>query len=154
MVMRANSDYLMRVTLKNPAIRLALGQFDELTTEGIIRHDADPVAGRLFAGGLASAALMTVLLGEQDTVQPVLDHNCTILTHQSQSASVTTQVHLPEEVSAPVDEGQKLGEMIVYLDGEEHERVDLVASTGVARLTVWGIFQQLLDTLLFLPTHA
>ncbi len=66
MVMRANSDYLMRVTLKNPAIRLALGQFDELTTEGIIRHDADPVAGRLFAGGLASAALMTVLLGEQE----------------------------------------------------------------------------------------
>ena len=65
MVMRANSDYLMRVTLKNPAIRLALGRFDELTTEGIIRHDADPVAGRLFAGGLASAALMTVLLDDQ-----------------------------------------------------------------------------------------
>ena len=60
----------------------------------------------------------------------------------------------PEEVSAPVEEGQKLGEMIVYLDGEEHERVDLVASAGVARLTVWGIFQQLLDTLLFLPTNA
>ena len=53
-----------------------------------------------------------------------------------------------------MEKGQKLGEMIVYLDGEEHERVDLVASTGVARLTVWGIFQQLLDTLLFLPTHA
>ena len=67
MVMRANSDYLMRVTLKNPAIRLALGRFDELTTEGIIRHDADPVAGRLFAGGLASAALMTVLLDERES---------------------------------------------------------------------------------------
>ena len=64
MVMRANSDYLMRVTVKNPAIRLALGRFDQLAAEGIIRHDADPVAGRLLAGGLASAALMTVLLGE------------------------------------------------------------------------------------------
>ena len=148
----------------------ATAERDGMELIAVVMHAATPSdrfdsAAALLNYGFANYSLtqvypeqvlppISVLLGEQDTVQPVLDHNCTILTHQSQSASVTTQVHLPEEVSAPVEEGQKLGEMIVYLDGEEHERVDLVASTGVARLTVWGIFQQLLDTLLFLPTHA
>ena len=148
----------------------ATAERDGMELIAVVMHAATPSdrfdsAAALLNYGFANYSLtqvypeqvlppISVLLGEQDTVQPVLDHNCTILTHQSQSASVTTQVHLPEEVSAPVDEGQKLGEMIVYLDGEEHERVDLVASPGVARLTVWGIFQQLLDTLLFLPTSA
>lgn len=97
---------------------------------------------------------IAVLLGEQDTVQPELARDCTILTQQSQSASITTQIHLPQEVSAPVEEGQKLGEMVVYLDGEEHETVDLVASSGVPRLTTLGIFQELLDVLFFLPANS
>ena len=148
----------------------ATAERDGMELIAVVMHAATPSdrfdsAAALLNYGFANYSLtqvypeqvlppISVLLGEQDTVQPVLDHDCTILTHQSQSAAVTTQVHLPEEVSAPVEEGQKLGEMIVYLDGEEHERVDLVASAGVARLTVWGIFQQLLDTLLFLPTNA
>ncbi|MBM6896205.1 D-alanyl-D-alanine carboxypeptidase [Pseudoflavonifractor capillosus] len=97
---------------------------------------------------------IAVLLGEQDTVQPELARDCTILTQQSQSASITTQIHLPQEVSAPVEEGQKLGEMVVYLDGKEHETVDLVASSGVPRLTTLGIFQELLDVLFFLPANS
>ena len=148
----------------------ATAERDGMELIAVVMHAATPSdrfdsAAALLNYGFANYSLtqvypeqvlppISVLLGEQDTVQPVLDHDCTILTHQSQSAAVITQVHLPEEVSAPVEEGQKLGEMIVYLDGEEHERVDLVASAGVARLTVWGIFQQLLDTLLFLPTNA
>ena len=96
---------------------------------------------------------IAVLLGEQDTVQPELARDCTILTQQSQSASITTQIHLPQEVSAPVEEGQKLGEMVVYLDGKEHETVDLVASSSVARLTTLGIFQELLNVLFFLPSN-
>ena len=53
-----------------------------------------------------------------------------------------------------MEEGQKLGEMVVYLDGQEHETVDLVAASGVPRLTTLGIFQELLDTLFFLPTNV
>lgn len=146
----------------------ATAERDGMELIAVVMHAATPTdrfdsAAALLNYGFANYALtqvypddvlppVSVLLGEQSTVQPELAHDCTILTQQSQSASITTQIHLPQQISAPVEEGQKLGEMVVYLDGNEHQRVDLVASHGVARLTTWGIFRQLLDTLLFLPT--
>ncbi len=148
----------------------ATAERDGMELIAVIMHAATPSdrfdsAAALLNYGFANYALtqvypdqalppIAVTLGEQDTVQPVLARDCTILTQQSQSASVTTQIHLPREIAAPVEEGQKLGEMVVYLDGTEHETVDLVASSSVARLTTLGIFQQLLDTLFFLPTGA
>ncbi len=64
MVMHLEPDFLLRAVIRTPALRLALGSFRSLDSEGIIRHDADPVAGRLLAGALSSAALMSVLLDE------------------------------------------------------------------------------------------
>lgn len=148
----------------------ATAERDGMELIAVVMHAATPSdrfdsAAALLNYGFANYALtqvypdqalppIAVTLGEQDTVQPVLARDCTILTQQSQSASVTTQIHLPREIAAPVEEGQKLGEMVVYMDGTEHETVDLVASSSVARLTTLGIFQQLLDTLFFLPTGA
>ncbi len=62
MVMQVESDSLIRAVVERPAIRMAIGNFRELASECIIRHDSDPVSGRLLAEGLCSAALMSVLL--------------------------------------------------------------------------------------------
>ncbi|MBS1371181.1 MAG: Hsp33 family molecular chaperone HslO [Lentisphaeria bacterium] len=57
-------DFMLRAVFREPAFQLVLGNFRELASQGIIRHDADPVAGRLLAEALSSAALMTALLGD------------------------------------------------------------------------------------------
>lgn len=88
-----------------------------------------------------------VLLGEADTVQPVTARDCSILVEKSKTGAITTQLNLAENVEAPVEAGQKLGELLVYVDGEPANSIDLVAAAAVPRLTVGGIFRQLLDTL-------
>ncbi len=92
-------------------------------------------------------APMDVLLGECDTVQPVLRRNARILVDKADVEKVTTELTLAENVEAPVVEGQKLGAMTVYVDGVEQESIDLVASSAVARLTVGGIFSRLMEIL-------
>lgn len=64
-------DRLMRAMVKTPAMRLAIGSFRELATEGIVRHDADPLAGLLLADALAAAALLTAMQpdGERATIR-------------------------------------------------------------------------------------
>lgn len=64
-------DFMLRVIFKEPAIQLAAGNFRTLASQGIVRHDADPVAGRLLAEALTSAALMTALLqdGERYSIR-------------------------------------------------------------------------------------
>jgi D-alanyl-D-alanine carboxypeptidase (penicillin-binding protein 5/6) len=94
-------------------------------------------------------APVEVLLGRQDTVQPVTDRECAILVEKSQAGSVTTQLTVSETVEAPVEEGQKLGQLQVYVDGELRDTIDLVASQSVERLSVGGIFQRMLEKLFF-----
>jgi D-alanyl-D-alanine carboxypeptidase (penicillin-binding protein 5/6) len=92
---------------------------------------------------------VAVTLGKLDTVQPVTSRECSILVEKSQAGSVTTQLTVTDSVAAPVAEGQKLGELQVYVDGELRDTIDLVASQAVERLTVGGIFKQMLEQLFF-----
>ena len=88
-----------------------------------------------------------VLLGESAAVQPVLKCSSRILIDKADLDKVTTQLTLPENVAAPVEEGQKLGTMTVCVDGMERQVVDIVAQCAVPRLTVGGIFSRLLEML-------
>ncbi len=88
-----------------------------------------------------------VLLGEEDCVQPVLSQSSRILVDKAQLNSVTSQINLCENVEAPVEAGQKLGEMVVTVDGQVLQTIPIVAEKAVARLTVPGIFLRFLDRL-------
>ena len=88
-----------------------------------------------------------VLLGEADCVQPVLSQSSRILVDKAQLNSVTSQINLCENVEAPVEAGQKLGEMVVTVDGQVLQTIPIVAEKAVARLTVPGIFLRFLDRL-------
>lgn len=88
-----------------------------------------------------------VLLGEADQVQGVLERSSRILVDKADLNQVTTQLHLAENVEAPVEQGQKLGEMVVLVNGEVKETISIVAANGVKRLTVPGIFTRFLRRL-------
>ena len=54
---------------------------------------------------------------------------------------------LPDRVSAPVQKGDKLGEMIVSIGGEAVENVPLLAAKNVPRIGFFGIFKRLAGSL-------
>lgn len=110
--------------------------------------------------GFANYALLTprpegplapidVLLGQSKTVQPQLRHECRLLVEKSQADQITTRVDLAQDVQAPVDPGQTLGEFQVYVGEQLRDTVPIVAAQGVERLSVPGLFSQLLRRLLF-----
>lgn len=91
--------------------------------------------------------VVDVLLGEEGQVQPELSKSSRILIEKTQKSGVTTSVTLSESVEAPVEQGQKLGQMQVMVDGEVIDTIPIVASRTVPRLTYWGIFQNFLREL-------
>ena len=90
---------------------------------------------------------VAVLLGERDTVQPVTARECSILLEKSKAGTITTQLELADSVEAPVEPGQKLGELRVLVDGVQVDAIDLVASQEVPRMSIGGIFKRFLGTL-------
>ena len=117
-------------------------------------------ASSLLDYGFANYALITpqpesplapvdVLLGRSKTVQPQLQRECHLLVEKTQADQVTTRVDLAQDVQAPVYPGQTLGEFQVYVGNELRDSVPIVAAQGVDRLSVPGLFSQLLRRLLF-----
>jgi len=86
-----------------------------------------------------------VLLGETEQVQPILQGSTRLLMEKSLINAVETSVRLVPDVEAPVEAGQKLGELTVCVNGQVRETLPVVAADGVPRLRFVGIFQSLLQ---------
>ena len=90
---------------------------------------------------------VAVSLGVTGTVQPVLANGSRILVEKSQLNQITTSLRLSEDVEAPVEEGQKLGELVVSAGGTQLCTIPLVAHQAVERITVPGLFLRLVRNL-------
>ena len=96
----------------------------------------------------APLAPVKVLLGSVSQVQPHLQRDCRLLVRRVEEGTVTTNLTIAEDVEAPVDQGQTLGQLEVYVDGELRDTVPIVSAQQVDRLTVPGIFGRMLRQLL------
>jgi D-alanyl-D-alanine carboxypeptidase (penicillin-binding protein 5/6) len=88
-----------------------------------------------------------VLLGQADHVQPQLERSCRLLLPRSSTGAVTTELTLARDVQAPVESGQQLGTLQVFVDGDLRDTVPITASCTVERLTFPSIFTRLLRRL-------
>lgn len=89
-----------------------------------------------------------VLLGTAEQVQPQLSRSCRILVRKGEEKLIQTQTTLTENLEAPVEQGQTIGHLEILVDGTLRETIPLIASQSVARLTISGIFQQMLQQLM------
>ena len=86
---------------------------------------------------LPEVSSVPVKLGVADSVNAVPASDGKMLIDKSQKASVSTEVQLEEEVTAPVSKGQKLGTMTVKAGDRILAEIPMVAESGVEKLT-WG----------------
>ena len=151
----ASAQYCMSATAQRNGMELIAVVMKAPTTAQRFQD-----ASSLLDYGFANYALITpqpesplapvdVLLGRSKTVQPQLQWECHLLVEKTQADQVTTRVDLAQDVQAPVDPGQTLGEFQVYVGNELRDSVPIVAAQGVDRLSVPGLFSQLLRRLLF-----
>jgi len=61
-----------------------------------------------------------------------------------------TTLNIQEKITAPIIKGQKLGEIIVAIDGQESERVDLLAAASVVKASFWFNFKNVMSHTLYL----
>ena len=96
--------------------------------------------------GFANYALVTpesqtgtvaVKLGTEAAVEAAPAEDPRLLIDKGQKSSVTTEVELAEDVTAPVSRGQRLGTMTVRSGEQVLAQIPMVASASVPKLT-WG----------------
>ena len=86
---------------------------------------------------LPDSMIVPVKLGVTDSVNAVPAQTGEMLIDKSQKSSVTTEVVLDEEVTAPVSQGQRLGTLTIKAGEQILAEIPMVAENGVEKLT-WG----------------
>ena len=79
-----------------------------------------------------SYAAVAVRCGEATAVRAIAAQSFAYPISEGETISVRTE--LPKTVQAPVQKGQKLGELVLLLDNREIGRVDLVSNCAVAAI--------------------
>jgi len=89
-----------------------------------------------------------VTLGEAKFVQPVLEKGDTLILEKTKAGELETQIDLPERLTAPIEKGQKLGELRVMSGGEVLLTAPVVSDESVNAKTLSGIFAELWGSLI------
>lgn len=79
-------------------------------------------------------APIPVTLGTAETVQPVLEGSDSFVIEKTRAGDMQTALDLPETLTAPIQAGQRLGEMTVSAGGETVLTVPIIAEAGVDAL--------------------
>ena len=88
-----------------------------------------------------------VRLGVLDQVQPVPAREGAMLVRREERNRVSCKTVLPDTVEAPVEAGEQLGELQIFVNEELRETIPLNAPSAVERLTTGGVFFQILHRL-------
>ena len=94
-------------------------------------------------------APIPVRLGKTAHIQPELESEGSVLVSRRSAASVTKTVELMEELTAPVKEGDEIGELILRDGGSVLGRVPIIASGESERLTVGDLLLRALSAAFF-----
>ncbi len=96
----------------------------------------------LYTPEISQGALLpiTVTLGKEKTVTPIVGKVPAVLVEKSVLSKVEMSVERVEELTAPVDEGQTVGKCVVSLEGKTLTEFPLLASSGIEKKTVGDIY--------------
>lgn len=83
---------------------------------------------------------VAVKFGEQKSIKPVIDTTCCVTIAKGEN-NITYDYNIKKQVTAPIKEGDKLGEIIIKNNDEKIETIDLVAPKSIVRLTLKSVFR-------------
>ena len=98
----------------------------------------------LISPELTEAADVPVKLGKAKSVSPRMGQEAQLLVEKGKKNSVITEVTLEESLTAPVNQGQRLGTMVIRAGEQVLSEVPLVAEESIERLTAWDLFVMVL----------
>ena len=80
--------------------------------------------------------------GTKNEVEAILNRNSGTLLKKGSDKNIEQILTLPENISAPIYKGQKLGEISFTLDGDVLSTVEIVAKDNVEKIGLFSIIKK------------
>ena len=125
---------LIAVVMKAPTTQVRFSEAQKLLDYGFSNYQYK----QLVRGGdiLKEAS---VNKGVTSKINISFENDVGVLLKKGEDKNVEQTVNIEENLSAPIAQGQKVGEVIYTLNGEEVGRTNVIAETGVDKKTFFSI---------------
>ena len=121
---------LIAVIMKAPTTKVRFAEAQKLLDYGFDNYEYKTLTKK---GTILKKAIVTK--GVKESTDLILENNVGILIKKGQDKEIQQTINVEENISAPIYEGQKVGEVIFSLDGQEIGRTNIVVSTTIAKKT-------------------
>lgn len=125
---------LIAVIMKAPSTKVRFEEAQKLLDYGFNNFQYKKLATK-------NDILKEVAVGKgvSNTVNAIVEQDAGVLIPKGQNGNITQSLSLPDNVSAPITKGQKLGEISYFLNNEEIAKVNIIAETDVAKNTFLNV---------------
>ncbi len=125
---------LIAVILKAPTTKIRFSEAQKLLDYGFNNYEFKSLAVK---GNVLKEADVTK--GVTSKVNLIIENDVGILLKKGEDKNVSQTINLDENISAPVYEGQKVGEIVFTLNNQEVGRTNIIAEKTVEKKTFFSI---------------
>lgn len=91
----------------------------------------------------STVATVPVQKGVLLEAEVIAKEDLKLLVKKGEEDKVKREVIIPQYLQAPIQKGEKIGEVIALIDGKEMGRVDIVAAENIERASLWDVMLRL-----------
>jgi len=92
--------------------------------------------------------ILPVSKGKNDKIKVLAKNDLSILVKKGNSKNIQKEILLPESIDAPLEEGHKVGELIIKIDNVEVGRTDLVIEKNIEKASIIDMLRKVIYKLL------
>lgn len=129
---------LIAVIMKAPSTAIRFSEATKLLDYGFSNYSY-----KQFAKTDDVLKNIPVTKGVTSTVNVVYEQDAGALLKKGEDKNVEQILNLPENISAPITKGQKIGEISYTLDGENIQTTNLIAAQDVKKISVSAYMEKL-----------
>ena len=134
---------LISVVLGCSTSNIRFNESKKLLDYGFANYDSMPICRKDDI-----IKVLPVSKGKVDEIKILVRDDLSILTKKGASRNVEKEINLPEVINAPIEEHQKLGELVIKVDGNEVGRVDLIAESEIKKASFIHMFKKMFNKLI------
>lgn len=132
---------LIAVIMKAPTTKDRFAEATKLLDYGFANYSY-----KTFAQKGDTIKEIPISKGVSSSVSAVLSTDAGVLLKKGEESNIVQNVNLPEEITAPINEGDKLGEISYSLNGETIAEIDIVAKNSVAKIDLPHMLQYVFNS--------
>lgn len=127
---------LIAVIMKAPNTKTRFAEAQKLLDYGFNNYEYKKLAAKG-----STVKQVAISKGVEQTVNAILEADSGVLIQKGQDKNIEQQLELPDMISAPIEQGEVLGNIVYRLNGEEIGNVNIVAEKSISKNSAFHMIE-------------